>query len=160
VRLCLWTEVTNVPIVNPPDDIWVWKATVEWYWQGKPMNSGGNCLSATLTTKSPTWTNLGTNLGFHGERPVTNRLSHGTALFIRYSQLTWFELFGLMISWNPSSSHKCWIQAKQCSWKSKGSEIIYSFSVVGTTAPLPTYVSGVVWSELALFRNWSSYAVT
>jgi hypothetical protein len=32
----LWTATTNGPIVNHPDDIWVWRAMVEWYWQGKP----------------------------------------------------------------------------------------------------------------------------
>jgi hypothetical protein len=35
VRLCLWTAATKGPIVHPPGDIWVWRATVEWYWQGK-----------------------------------------------------------------------------------------------------------------------------
>jgi hypothetical protein len=34
-RLCLWTSATNGHFVYPSDDIWVRKATVEWYWQGK-----------------------------------------------------------------------------------------------------------------------------
>jgi hypothetical protein len=38
VRPRLWTEVTNGPIVHPPGDIWAWRATVEWYWQGKLNN--------------------------------------------------------------------------------------------------------------------------
>jgi hypothetical protein len=33
------------------------------------------CHSATLSTKNPTWTDP----GLRGERPTTNRLSHGTA---------------------------------------------------------------------------------
>jgi hypothetical protein len=37
------------------------------------------CLSATLSTTNPTWTDQGSNLGLRGDRPATNRLSHGTA---------------------------------------------------------------------------------
>jgi hypothetical protein len=35
VWLCLWTAATNGPIAHPRDDIWVFRVTVEWYWQGK-----------------------------------------------------------------------------------------------------------------------------
>jgi hypothetical protein len=35
---------------------------------------GENLPSATLSTTNPTWIDL------HGERPATNRLSHGMAL--------------------------------------------------------------------------------
>jgi hypothetical protein len=35
------------------------------------------CPSATLSTTNPTWTDPGTNLGLHGERPATNCLTHG-----------------------------------------------------------------------------------
>jgi hypothetical protein len=35
---------------------------------------------ATLSTTSPTLTDPGSNPGLRGERPATNRLSHGTAL--------------------------------------------------------------------------------
>jgi hypothetical protein len=38
------------------------------------------CPSATLSTTNPTWTDPESNPGLHGERPATNRLSHGTAL--------------------------------------------------------------------------------
>jgi hypothetical protein len=31
----LETASTNRPIVHPPGDMWVWRATAEWYWQGK-----------------------------------------------------------------------------------------------------------------------------
>jgi hypothetical protein len=37
-RLCLWTVATNGPIFHRPDYIWVWKAAVEWYGQGKLNN--------------------------------------------------------------------------------------------------------------------------
>jgi hypothetical protein len=40
LRVCLWTAATNGPIVHPPYDIWVWRATVEWYWHGKAKESG------------------------------------------------------------------------------------------------------------------------
>jgi hypothetical protein len=38
VRPCLWTVATSGLTVHPPGDIWVWRATVEWYWQGKWKN--------------------------------------------------------------------------------------------------------------------------
>ena len=38
------------------------------------------CPSATLSTTNPTWTAPGSNPSLAGERPATNRLSHGTAL--------------------------------------------------------------------------------
>jgi hypothetical protein len=47
--------------------------------RGKPKFSGENCRSATLSTTNPTWTEPGLNPGLRGERPATNRVSHGTA---------------------------------------------------------------------------------
>jgi hypothetical protein len=41
---------------------------------------GENLPSVTLSTTNPTWIDLGANPGLRGERPATNRLSHGTAL--------------------------------------------------------------------------------
>ena len=43
---------------------------------GAPME--WNCPTATLSTTNPTWNYPGSNTGFRGERPATNRLSHGT----------------------------------------------------------------------------------
>jgi hypothetical protein len=40
---------------------------------------GKTCPSATLSTINPTWTDPGLNPGLRGERPASNRLSHGTA---------------------------------------------------------------------------------
>jgi hypothetical protein len=37
------------------------------------------CPIATLSTTNPAWTDKGSNPGLRGERPPTNRLSHGTA---------------------------------------------------------------------------------
>jgi hypothetical protein len=43
---------------------------------------GENLPSANLSTTNPTWTEPGSNPGLRGGRPATNRLSHGTALWI------------------------------------------------------------------------------
>ena len=45
---------------------------------------GKMCPSATLSTTNPTWTDPESNPGLRGGRPVTNRLSHGTALKIAF----------------------------------------------------------------------------
>jgi hypothetical protein len=45
------------------------------------------CPSATLPTTNPTCTDPRSNPDLRGERPVTNRLSHGTAYLIAYSSL-------------------------------------------------------------------------
>jgi hypothetical protein len=47
---------------------------------GETEELGENLPSATLSTTNPTWIDPGTNPGLRGERPATNRLSHGTAL--------------------------------------------------------------------------------
>jgi hypothetical protein len=41
---------------------------------------GENLPSATLSTTNPTCIDPGAKPGLRGERPATNRLSHGTAL--------------------------------------------------------------------------------
>jgi hypothetical protein len=45
-----------------------------------PSTRGKTCPSAKLSTTNPTWTDPGSNPDLRGERPATNRLSHGTAL--------------------------------------------------------------------------------
>jgi hypothetical protein len=47
---------------------------------GETEELGENLPSDTLSTTNPTWIDPGANPGLRGERPATNRLSHGTAL--------------------------------------------------------------------------------
>jgi hypothetical protein len=70
-----------------PRVIWVQSATVEWYWQGKPKMEKKTCPSATLSTTNPTWTKAGANPVLRGDRPVTNRLSYGTAFTTDLKQM-------------------------------------------------------------------------
>jgi hypothetical protein len=56
---------------------------VEWILQGETEVLGKKtCPSATLSTKNPTCTDPGSNPGPRGERPATNRLSHGAARLV------------------------------------------------------------------------------
>jgi hypothetical protein len=67
---------TYVSILRIPQMIWVWIATVEWYWQGKTEELGEkNCPSVTMSTTNPTCIDPGANPGLRGERPTTNDLS-------------------------------------------------------------------------------------
>jgi hypothetical protein len=54
---------------------------------------GENLPSATLSTTNPTWIDP----GLHGERPTTNRLSHGTAslstTFFKYDSALVYSLY-------------------------------------------------------------------
>jgi hypothetical protein len=48
--------------------------------RGKRMYFGKKTFTiATLSIANPTWTDVGSNPGLRGERPTTNRLSHGSA---------------------------------------------------------------------------------
>jgi hypothetical protein len=72
---------TYVRILRIPQVIWVWRATVEWYTDRKNRRTRRKpCPSATLSTTNPTWTDPGEKSGLRGQRPVTNDLSHGTAI--------------------------------------------------------------------------------
>lgn len=75
VRQCLWTAGTDGPIVHPPNDMRVCRATVEWYWQEKTEEIGRKNLSnGTLSTTNPTCTEPNANPSHRGERSATNRL--------------------------------------------------------------------------------------
>jgi hypothetical protein len=77
VSLHLWTSATNGHIVHPPDDIWVWRSTVQWYLQGVNRRSRRKpCPSATLSTTNPTFIDSGANQELRFERPATNCRSH------------------------------------------------------------------------------------
>jgi hypothetical protein len=47
--------------------------------KGKLKYLEKTCPSATLSATNPTWLDPGLNPGHHGGKPVTNRLSYGTA---------------------------------------------------------------------------------
>jgi hypothetical protein len=44
---------------------------------GENRSTRGKTCPSAIT--NPTWTDLGLNPGLRGEKPATNRLSHGTA---------------------------------------------------------------------------------
>jgi hypothetical protein len=48
--------------------------------RGSQRTQRKTCPSATLSTINPIWIDPSANPGLRGERPVTNGLSHGTAL--------------------------------------------------------------------------------
>jgi hypothetical protein len=58
--------------------------SMEHWWndtdRGNRSTGRDTCPSATLSITDSTWTGLGANPGLGGEKPATNRLSHGTAL--------------------------------------------------------------------------------
>jgi hypothetical protein len=54
---------------------------------GKRSTRGRTCPSATLSTINPTWIDPGSNPCLRGDRPATNRLSHGTASLLSYGSL-------------------------------------------------------------------------
>jgi hypothetical protein len=61
------------------------KSMAHWWndtYRGKREYWERTCPSATLSTKSPTQSSLGLNPGLRGERPDTDRLSHGTGSIV------------------------------------------------------------------------------
>jgi hypothetical protein len=66
---------------------------------------GKTCPSATLSTTNPTWTDAGSNPGLRGERPKTNRLSHGTAIF------TVFHVGRIFVTFRSAFPSGCFLKA-------------------------------------------------
>jgi hypothetical protein len=64
-----------------PGWLWWWR---NWWndWQGKPKYSEKTCPSAALSTTNPTCC-PDANPGRRGGKPMTNRLSYGTALIFQ-----------------------------------------------------------------------------
>jgi hypothetical protein len=66
-------------VIFYPPDIWVWRATVEWY-RGKRKPRRKTCPIATFSTTNRPWTYLGANTSLRCERLATARPFHMLAL--------------------------------------------------------------------------------
>jgi hypothetical protein len=76
MRLWLWTAASNGPIVNPPNDTYVLRATVGWYWQNRTNELGEKRVSAPLC---PPLIPHGLTREQTLSSALRNRLSHGTS---------------------------------------------------------------------------------
>jgi hypothetical protein len=79
VRLCLGTAASNGPIVHPPDDMLVWRAMVECYWQGITEELGKNPVPVPLCPPQIPHGLIQVRTRASTVRRLTNRLSHSTA---------------------------------------------------------------------------------
>jgi hypothetical protein len=73
---------------------------------------GKTCPGATLATTNPTMTDTGSNPGLRGERPATNRLSHGTDFFLSYSIMKKFVFIGKTFSCAQKLYSPCILSSK------------------------------------------------
>jgi hypothetical protein len=116
MRLRLLTAATNGHIVHPPNDM-------SFDSDGGMISTGENQRTRTKTCLSATWTDPGANSGLPGERPATNRLSHGTALtqsfsshvttsYRFYCSKPWLRLWAPTLTFCKSSSSS----SSSCQW--------------------------------------------
>jgi hypothetical protein len=171
VRPCLWNVGTSGPIVHPSDGMLAWRTIVEWYWWENWRTQRKTCLSATLSTTNPTWTDpglcehrqLATSLllwkpgfaprqspcGILVDKVVRRQVSLQVLLFSPISiipplpHIHWGWTIGLLAATEPFSPH--------CNNKNKWCSV---HSVLSTTAQnnvSPLYAQcehcACIWSE-------------
>jgi hypothetical protein len=104
-RTVIWVSV------HPRNDIWVWRNTVEWYWQGKPNILETTCFRLTLVTTNPTWTAWSRTRASAVRGQRLTALSYGTVAIptLSYSSFTvvkWiiqvFMIFVFPAKWSQS----------------------------------------------------------
>jgi hypothetical protein len=76
-------------ILFAPQMIWVWRATMELYWQGETEELGEKPVPvpATLSTTNPTWIDPGANPGLPGERLTAWRMAQPNLLWKWHTNL-------------------------------------------------------------------------
>jgi hypothetical protein len=134
--------------------------------RGNQSTRGKTCPSATLSTTNPTWTDPWSNPGLLGERPVINRLGHGTAyitLLWMLRGVIWMLTFNCDCGENSKLISKLlWTVITQqnatCQpWWQKDITTLRD-------VPVPVYIGGVsvmvhFIEVLMSFRTLSSFAV-
>jgi hypothetical protein len=89
---CRWGETMSLncghqrAYCSSPRLIWVWRATVEWCWQGKTRELGNKPVPVPLCPTQIPHGLPGANPGLCCERPATNRLSHSHSVTISMKQ--------------------------------------------------------------------------
>jgi hypothetical protein len=80
--MSLWNWASNGPFVHSPRQ-YMSEYRQQWNIDREKSNeSEKTCPSATLSITNPTWTDLGTNPGLHGQKPATNSLSYDPAYVV------------------------------------------------------------------------------
>jgi hypothetical protein len=74
------TSAINYLIVPVSGNRLIWSIWWNENWQGKLKYSEETCPSATFSTINPTWLDLGSNLGCHSGKSVTDYLRYDTVL--------------------------------------------------------------------------------